>query len=127
MLLLKAWAKWENLSLRGFQQPPQATPAAPQFWLEPPTLSHTFHLLKFLSSLCVDPSGDLCEGKGAMTFLLDITAVDTGFCYLIFVLRTEPRARHTSVPPLSYLPSCHLIFDGDLCLALAPTTRQSSP
>lgn len=47
-----------------------------------------------------------------MAFLPDLTVVDTGLPYLMFVLRTEPRA---------------LIFDGDLCLASAPTTRQSLP
>jgi hypothetical protein len=94
--LLKAWAKWKNLSLRGHQQSPQATPAAPQatpaapqFWLEHP---HTFHLPKRLSSLCVDPSRDPLEGKEAMTFLLNLTVVYTGFRYLMFVLGTETTA-----------------------------------
>lgn len=50
-----------------------------------------------------------------MTFLLDLTVVDSGFCYLMFVLKTEPTALSVphKHPTLSYLPHCYLIFDGD--------------
>lgn len=95
----------------------------PSFWLE--ISPHIFHLLGVLPSLCVDPFGDPLEGKGAMVFLLDLTVVDADFPYLMFALRTEPRALSAPprIPPLSYLPGCYLAFDSDLCLALAPTTK----